>query len=283
MKSFPVAVTKRPSSNQQSLSFPSSERVQEGSICHGLIYSPIRRSDGYTGFKSIRPSFNYHGNCIKNVKQYHRRFNKCSRVSLPLNSVFGVCRNNGKKNHLQDFINYLEDQFSFSAAFLFSLREDELWPCSRKRSNAATRGSVSTSTPVPSAFGPEIDSRQAQTRSLELTPHRSVIVTCTRPPLPSRWSRSPGSCPCCLPAPGRSRKSLCRCSRTSHLRPWGPLTPAGRTLQDKTRVVPFKLFHLGPFNTFVCSPRRVFAHLLEPDTMAHAFYLFICFVLVASG
>ncbi len=61
-----------------------------------------------------------------------------------------------------------------------------------------------------------------------------VILTCTRPPLPSRWSRSPGSCPCSLPAPGRSQRSPCKCSRTSHLQ--SLLTPSARgTLRNRHR------------------------------------------------
>lgn len=72
-------------------------------------------------------------------------------------------------------------------------------------------------------------SRSITSHPLHL-PHQpfwqTVIITCTLPPLPSRWSRSPGSCPCCPPAPGHSQRSLCRHSHTSH--PQGPLTPPGR-------------------------------------------------------
>lgn len=61
-----------------------------------------------------------------------------------------------------------------------------------------------------------------------------VILTCTRPPLPSHWSRSPDSCPCSLPAPGHSQKSPCKCSHTSHLQ--SLLTPSGTgTLHGRHR------------------------------------------------
>lgn len=45
----------------------------------------------------------------------------------------------------------------------------------------------------------------------------NVTVTCTQLPLPSHWSRSPGSCPCSRPAPGHIQKSPYKCSHTSHL------------------------------------------------------------------
>lgn len=61
-----------------------------------------------------------------------------------------------------------------------------------------------------------------------------VIITCTRPPLPSHWSRSPDSCPCSLPAPGHNQKSPYRRSHSSHLQ--SLLTPSGREiLQNRHR------------------------------------------------
>lgn len=61
--------------------------------------------------------------------------------------------------------------------------------------------------------------------------NHEVIITCTRLPLPSRWSHSPDSCPCCLPAPGHNQKSPCKCSHTSHL---SLLTPSGTGILQNT-------------------------------------------------
>ena len=62
-----------------------------------------------------------------------------------------------------------------------------------------------------------------------------VILTCTRPPLHSHWSRSPGSCPCSLPAPGHRRRSPCKPFRT-----WrsgeSPDTETDRNTAKQTQV-----------------------------------------------
>lgn len=57
-----------------------------------------------------------------------------------------------------------------------------------------------------------------------LTFAHTVVLTCTLLPLPSHWSHSPDSCPCSLPAPGHSRRSLYKYSHTSHLQ--GLLIPS---------------------------------------------------------
>lgn len=70
-----------------------------------------------------------------------------------------------------------------------------------------------------------------------------VIITCTQLPLPSRWSRSPDSCPCSLPAPGRNQKSPYKCSHTSRLH-LSLLTPSGAgILQNRHRVAHLTRFY----------------------------------------
>lgn len=108
--------------------------------------------------------------------------------------------------------------------------------------------------------------------SIDLAPHWSVTVTCTRLPLLSRWSHSPGSCPCSLPAPGHTQKSPCRCSHTSHLHLWVPLTPPRRRmLQDKAQAFFFYLssFQLG--SLLLCG---LHSRLFHFDLIVHFFCFF---------
>lgn len=101
VKSFPVAVTNRRSSDQQSLSFHSSRSMQAASSCHGLFYWPIIWHSRQLPWMRVRLGFNYHGNCIKkwnNIPTGWTSVLECKDgLFLLLNSGLRVCRNNDKR------------------------------------------------------------------------------------------------------------------------------------------------------------------------------------------
>lgn len=235
VKRFPVAVTNRRPSDQQTLRCPSSRQPAFVTDC-------FVRQQYHTQMAALDASkSDWALITMVTASKSERISEKCSWGGawvVPSTKLCVWCLQQqwqksspGFDDYSSTFISYLEEQPSISVAFLCS--PSEIWALSLQHlSYPATRLCVKFN-PSPLHLLGWNRFVSGKKRSHEL--HWSVIFTCTRLPLPSRWSRSLDSRSCALPAPGNSQKSLYRCFHTSHLHLWGPLTPLERRrLRDKT-------------------------------------------------